>query len=174
LRADLSHTAETWRRFMLAVRPPATSPRGSAASLTVSIRAYVAGLFRDGPVPPLTVAVHPALRLDWATEALVLRVLQEGIDRARRRGVVAGLHVAVAPGGRGLQVHLSTVGPGCNGGDDGLDGLRTLVGVVDGTVAVESAGTGQDVLVADLGVMGATRARTPHLRVVPGEPRSTR
>ena len=71
-------------------------------------------------------------------------------------------------------MHLSTVGPHRKGRDDDLDGLRTLVAVVDGTVAVEAAGAGQDVLVADLGAMGRAPVDAAHLRIVRDEPRSTR
>ena len=81
---------------MLAVRPSYLATQSSAERLSVATRAAVVGAAGDGAMPALTVAIDDDLQLDWATEAIVLRILQEAVTHRDGRHVTC-LDVAVTP-----------------------------------------------------------------------------
>ena len=95
VRDELGKQAESLRQLMLAVQPlgrrPAERARCRARGLTAPIEAYVDGLYGDRRGPCLTVNVEDDLVLDWPTETLVMRIVQEAVSNvlAPRRRIAA-------------------------------------------------------------------------------------
>ena len=84
MRDDLRDQAESLRQLMLAVRPLEVD-RPRSTSLATPIHAYVDGLYGDARPP----ALHGQRRaddlvLDWTTETLVLRIVQEAVRNVWR------------------------------------------------------------------------------------------
>jgi hypothetical protein len=168
VQADLSRAAETWRELMLVVRPPDMSRAGSAERLEIATRALVMSLV-DAPVPTVTTDVDERLHLDWATEAIVLRILQEAVVHAHDQRRVTALHLTVAPTATGLQVELSAEGverdPGAADTGVDLETVRSFVALGHGELTVERSPTSLAVA-ACLGHLGPLPTRSPRLRVV--------
>jgi hypothetical protein len=131
------------------------------------VRAHVLGALGDDPPPDLAVDVDDRLQLDWATEALVLRIAQEAIAALRRRRLLRQLRLTVTPGTAGLHLRIAAEGPGRGPAVDGLEGLRAFVDLGNGDVAVDESSPGRTELVVDLRQLGARPAAAPCLRVVP-------
>lgn len=149
LRDDLGRRADSLRRVALAVKP--LSPLdGPSQGLAATIRAYVENLHSDGPRPTLTVEVDPALVLDWTTEAIVVRILQEATNNVWRHADADALLVAVRAEDRALVVEVADDG---RGHDDlpidgrGIATMRSMAGFLGGELQLVSAvGRGTRVL----------------------------
>jgi hypothetical protein len=72
---------------MLAVQPLAAErpDQRPARGLSAAIRAYMDNLYGDRRVPCLTVTVDETLVLDWSTETIVLRIVQEAVTMCWRK-----------------------------------------------------------------------------------------
>jgi hypothetical protein len=169
VQADLSRDAEAWRELMLAVRPSYLATQSSAERLSVATRAAVVGAAGDGAMPALTVAIDDDLQLDWATEAVVLRILQEAVTHASDGRHVTCLDVAVTPTTTGLRIDLAADGVeqplGPRDPDDALAMIRSFVALGAGELVVDRTETSITVG-AVLGHLGPRQQRPPQLRVV--------
>ena len=165
VRDELGKQAESLRRLMLAVQPPPMAqPR--PGTLATPIRAYVDGLYGDQVAPRLDVAVDDDIVLDWATETVVLRIVQEAVHNAWRHSGATGLEVGVATEGRTIVVRVADDGVGFAPGDapfeSGIGVMRSLAGLGNGTVDIDSAPGGGTRVTARLGPAGdAPVAPTP-------------
>jgi hypothetical protein len=174
VRADLSRAAERWREFMLAVRPLESETSGQAASLRIAIVAHVLAVTDEEIAPALTVEVDSSLHLDWATEALVLRIVQQAVIHLDRGRLVTRVAVGIAADPEGFEVRVSAEGAERPAGPEGRDGapgrdvdtVASFVALVDGELHVERSAT-ETVLVVGLRRFGPVRHRPPRLRVVP-------
>jgi signal transduction histidine kinase len=161
VRDDLSRQAEALRQLMLAVGPLEASDTRSE-SLQVPIQAYVDSLFGDGEAPALHVKVAPNLVLDWITETIVLRIVQEALrnvwrhSEARRVDVALGIvdalvDVRVADDGVGFDPQAGLY-------ESGIAAMRSFAAFANGSVQVDSRPGGGTVVRARLGAVGGRDA----------------
>ena len=164
LRAELGRNADALRDLVRAVMP-IEHEAGSARSLTTSIRAFVDSLYGNGAAPMLVLDVADDLHLDWATEAVVARILQEAIANVWRHADAATLTVEVAAAdgdvvvvvvddGRGFDPAVAVAG-------GGLDAIRTFVDLGHGHIDVASAPGAGATVRARLGPLGVTDRPAP-------------
>ena len=166
-RDDLQRQAEALRQLMLAVRPIG-SPVDAGRPLTATVRAYVDSLYDTGRAPVVVVDLAEDLALDWTTETVVLRILQEALANVWRHAEARAVAVTVRPhdelGGVEVRVRDDGIGfdPDAVLFASGLASMRTFAAFADGQVHLESQpGAGTEV-VAVLG-LGASVDGTPHL-----------
>jgi signal transduction histidine kinase len=155
VRDDLARHADSLRHLMLAIRPIAPV-ENDEQSLAAPIRAYVDNLYGDRMAPRLRVTVAGGLVLDWVTETIALRIVQEALRNVWRHSDATNVDVTVgtAPSGT-VEVRVVDDGIGFDPTDtifeSGIGAMRSFAEVVGGRVQVDSArGVGTSV-VATLG-----------------------
>lgn len=180
VRDELGKQAESLRRLMLAVQPLRLD-RPRSGSLSAPIRAYIDGLYGDRAAPVPVVTVDDDLVLDWATETVVLRIVQEAVSNVWRHSRASRLEVAIGADGPAVVVRVSDDGvgfvPETSLFESGIGVMRSLAALGNGILEVDSApGTGTRVT-ARLGSAPETTAgaapagaappaERPRLRVV--------
>jgi signal transduction histidine kinase len=169
MRADLARQVDELRQVAVAVEP---LPRagGAANRLAALVKAYVENLYGDAPRPELTVDVSPGLSLDWTTEAVVLRIIQEATHNAWRHSGAGRLAVSITSSDHRLTVEVADDGVGMGEAvpGRGVESMRTVAGFIDGRLSITSApGQGTTVRAAvEVAPPSPTRRRTDHLRLV--------
>ena len=158
VRDDMSRQAEALRQLMLAVGPlDAGRPRSPRSeSLQVPIQAYVDSLYGDDPAPRLTVDVDADLVLDWITETIVLRIIQEAVRNVWRHSGASRLDVSLDVVDALFEVRIADDGAGFDPRtvlyESGIAAMRSFAAFTNGSVDVDSTpGTGT-VVRARLGV----------------------
>jgi len=141
LRDDLAEQAESLRQLMLAVRPlEAQGPR--ASRLRSPIEAYVDSLRGDASRPHLRVEVDERLHLDWTTEAIALRIVQEAIGNAWRHAGADEIAVSFAVVDNVLEVGISDDGIGFEPDavlvESGLATMRAFSALGSADLTIES------------------------------------
>ncbi len=168
MRADLARQVDELREMAVAIQP---LPRagGGAHRLAALVRAYVENLYGDAPRPLLVVDVSPDLALDWTTEAVVLRIVQEATHNAWRHAQATRLTVSITTSSHRLAVEVidDGVGIGAVRPGRGIESMRTVAGFIGGRLTIVGApGRGTTVRAAvDVTPPSPTR-RTGHLRLV--------
>lgn len=159
VRDDLARHADSLRHLMLAIKP--IEPGGSGAqTLTAPIHAYVDSLYGDRAAPTVRVEVADGLVLDWISETIALRIIQEALRNVWRHSQARRVDVTIAARGDGLvEVRVTDDGVGFDPVhtlfESGIAAMRSFAGAVDGRVTlVSSPGAGTSV-VATLGRTGA-------------------
>lgn len=158
VRDELRAQAESLRRLMLAVQPLGAD-RPLSPGLAAPIRAYLDALYGDGPAPEVTVAVDEDLVLDWTTETLVLRIVQEALRNVWRHS--GARHVEVDLGLDGGAVALRVADDGVGFAPDrllfssGIAAMRSFAELAQGTLRVDSHPGGGTRVVARLGAPAA-------------------
>lgn len=168
MRADLARQVDELRQVAAAVEP---LPRagGGANRLAALVRAYVGNLYGDGPGPRLTVEVSPDLWLDWTTEAIVLRIVQEAAHNAWRHADASTLTVTIVASAHRLAVEVTDDGRGIDGAPPGrgIESMRTVAGFIDGRLTITGAPGGGTTVRAVVDVAPPTPSRRrPTLRLV--------
>ncbi|HKY65892.1 MAG TPA: ATP-binding protein, partial [Acidimicrobiales bacterium] len=143
LRDDLAEQAESLRHLMLAVRPlEAGGAPSQARRLTSPIRAYVDSLYGDAGPPRLRVDIDDDVQLDWTTETVVLRVVQEAIGNVRRHAGAGEIAVSlvVDDGALALAVVDDGVGfdPATVAVESGLTTMRSFAALAGAALTVEA------------------------------------
>jgi signal transduction histidine kinase len=179
VRDELGKQAESLRQLMLAVQPLAADRPGSAPSrgLTAPIQAYVDGLYGDRRGPCLTVNVDDALMLDWPTEAIVLRIVQEAVSNVWRHASASQLIVTIRSVAGVVEVKVADDGSGFDPGgtlfESGIDVMRSCTALGAGTLRIDSAPGQGTRVVARLGATdedgGGPPAPVVRLRLVGDE-----
>ncbi len=176
VRDELGKQAESLRRLMLAVQPLQVD-QPEPRSLATPIRAYVDGLYGDRAAPVPTVTVDEDLVLDWATETVVLRIVQEAVSNVWRHSRATQLDIAIGAEGGTVVVRIADDGVGYDPGatlfESGIGVMRSLASLGNGTLDIDSAAGRGTRITARLGgtraapepVADAPAAR-PRLRVV--------
>ena len=142
VRDDLRDQAESLRQLMLAVRPLEVD-RPRSTSLATPIRAYVDGLYRDGRPPAQQVTVADDVVLDWTTETLVLRIVQEAVRNVWRHSRAGRVDVTVRGEGPVVEVCVADDGVGFDPDavlfESGIAAMRSFAALGQGSLRVESA-----------------------------------
>jgi two-component sensor histidine kinase len=167
MRADLARQVDELRQLAVAVEP---LPRagGGANRLAALVRAYVENLYGDQARPELTVEVSPDLSLDWTTEAIVLRIVQEATHNAWRHAQATRLSVSIVSSAHRLAIEVADDGVGIDGIEPGrgIESMRTVAGFIDGDLTIVGA-PGQGTTVrAVVEVAPPTPSRRATLRLV--------
>jgi signal transduction histidine kinase len=176
VRDDLARHAESLRSLMLAIKP--LEPGGSGTqALAAPVRAFVDSLYGDRPAPAVRVEVADGLVLDWISETVALRIIQEALRNVWRHSDAARVDVTIALTGSGLvEVRVADDGVGFDPVqtlfESGIAAMRSFAGAVDGRVTIDSApGRGTSVI-ATLGRTGtddAAAAPAPEPRLDGGD-----
>ncbi len=177
MRDELGKQAESLRQLMLAVQPLAADGKDQrpALGLSAAIRAYVDSLYGDGRKPCLTVDVDGALVLPWATETIVLRIVQEAVSNVRRHSRASQVAVTIRADGGVVEVTVADDGRGFDVGatlfESGIEVMRSCAGLADGSLVIDSAPDRGTRVTARLGSEQVvpedeTEARVVRLRLV--------
>jgi signal transduction histidine kinase len=168
VRDDLAEQVEALRHLMLAVKP-LEADRNGGRDLSAPIQAYLDNLYGDRPAPLLIVDSAPDLYLDWSTETIALRIVQEALRNVWRHSEANSVRVTLgfAHGAAMLEVVDDGVGfDGAQPPGAGIAAMRVFAQVVDGSIEVESTRHVGTTVTARLG--GASAPDLPHpLRLIP-------
>jgi signal transduction histidine kinase len=142
MRDELGRQAESLRQLMLAMQPLEVD-RPRSGSLSVPIRAYIDGLYTDRRPPEHLVVVDDSLVLDWTTEAVVLRIVQEAVRNVRRHSRATSLEVHIGARDGVVEVEVVDDGVGFEpaGGlqASGIRAMRSFAALTGGTIEIDSA-----------------------------------
>jgi signal transduction histidine kinase len=151
IRDDLARQAESLRRLMMAIQPIEPTS-GDPGSLRVPISAHVDGLYGNHPSPALIIDVDDDLHLDWTTETVALRIVQEALANVARHAQASCIRIALAATDEGVVVVVADDGIGFDPSttmfESGIATMRSFAAFTGGDVAIESApGAGTTVTV---------------------------
>ena len=171
VRHDLAHHADSLRDLMLAIQP-FEADRSGTRTLSAPIRAYLDSLYGDMPAPRLTVTTSDDIFLDWTTETILLRVVQEALRNVWRHSDATNVDVAIEANAGATATTLRVRDDG--GGYDpaqveesGIATMRAFAAVVDGSIHVESGPGRGTTVVARLGATSESHDDARLLRLVP-------
>jgi signal transduction histidine kinase len=175
VRDELRSQAESLRQLMMAVRPlGADRPRSQ--SLSTPIHAYVDGLYGDGRAPRRVVSVHDDVELDWTTETVVLRIVQEAVRNVWRHSRASSVEVTVRAEGPLVAVTIADDGVGFDPSrllfESGIGAMRSFAALSQGTLEIDSAPGRGTRVTARLGGLDVARPGdeelppSPQLRLV--------
>jgi signal transduction histidine kinase len=171
VRDDLARHADSLRELLLAIAPldraaaPGGAPAGRAASGTAAdddlpglgalVRAYLDNLYGDRPAPHLRVSIAGRLVLDWTTETIALRIVQEALRNVRRHSEATNVDVMIDTVADGVEVHVVDDGVGFDPQatlfESGIAAMREFAALTGGTIAVASAPGAGTTVTARLG-----------------------
>lgn len=186
VRDELRQQAESLRRLMLAVQPLEVD-RPRSQSLRAPIQAYVDGLFGDGPTPALMVTVAEDVMLDWSTETVVLRIVQEAVRNVWRHSEASLVEITVRVDGHVVEAVVADDGVGFDPSrvmfESGIASMRSFAVLGQGTLTVDSAPGRGTRVTARLGALDPDPqaaadppddvvAARPRLRLLRSEPES--
>ena len=140
---DLAGQAEALRQLMLAVRPlSAPGPRTQATRLASPIRAYVDSVSGDSSYPALDIVVDDDVHVDWTTETILLRIVQEAVGNTLRHANARTLRVAITADDGLLEVRVVDDGDGFDPAavrhESGLATMRNFAALAGADLHVES------------------------------------
>jgi signal transduction histidine kinase len=184
VRRELAQQVEALRQLALATRPlGADGP--PPPTLAAPIQAYIDNVYADAAPPRLVVTVDPDLSLDWVTETVAYRVIQEALSNVRRHSEAGLVEVDLRVAGTAVELQVRDDGLGFDRDallfESGIATMRTFAELSGGELTIESApGVGTVVrallrTVPDAPSDESDTAGTheSHLRVVPDVDRSS-
>lgn len=154
VRDDLARQADSLRRLMLAVKPLEVA-RPGPQRLTAPIGAYIDSLYGDHPTPVVHISIDEDLALDWTTETIVFRIVQEALRNVRAHAEARRIDVRVVCAGSALEVHVDDDGIGFDPDatlfESGIATMRQFAAFNDGAVHITSRRGHGTAVVARLG-----------------------
>jgi signal transduction histidine kinase len=160
VRDDLARHADSLRQLMLAIQPLESSDRGSP-TLAAPIHAYLDNLYGDRRAPRLTVRVQDGLVLDWITETIALRIVQEAVRNVWRHSGAHRVEVSIATvrdetaAVDPIEVRVADDGVGFHPAatlfESGIAAMREFAAVLGGSATVTSAPGAGTIVTARLG-----------------------
>jgi signal transduction histidine kinase len=177
VRRELAQQVEALRQLALATRPlGADGP--PPPTLAAPIQAYIDNVYADAAPPRHVVTVDPDLDLDWVTETVAYRVIQEALSNVRRHSEARLVEVHLRVAGTAVEVQVRDDGVGFDPDallfESGIATMRTFAELSGGELTIDSApgeGTAVRALlrtVPDAPAPESDAARSRgHLRVVP-------
>lgn len=170
VQEGLGGQAEALRRLMLAIKPLESTGAGPNR-LAAPIAAYVDNLYGDQPKPVLIIDVDPDLELDWMTEAVVSRILQEALRNVWGHSGATHVSVSVRLEGESPVVRVADDGRGFDRSsllfESGLSMIESFATMCAGSLGVRSSPGSGTKLTANLGQRfgrrhdGISRAHEP-------------
>jgi signal transduction histidine kinase len=154
VRDDLALQAESLRQLMLAIQP-IDSVRPAAQSLGVPISAYVDSIYGDAPAPAFDLTVDDGLAMDWTTETIAFRIVQEALRNACTHANARRIAVSIAAVDDVIEVRVEDDGDGFDPDtalfESGIATMRSFAALSGGHITVRSARGAGTVVVARLG-----------------------
>lgn len=186
VRKDLERQADELQELMLAVRPLDANHDG-ASDLRSTVIAYMTSLYADAAVPKIDVRIDGDLEMDWTTETILMRILQEALRNVAKHAHAAHVIVSIDVEEAGVVLRVIDDGVGFDPKrllfESGNDYMRNFAAHVGGHVFIESEPGNGTTLRAVLGVAGVPRggdqpplrdtnasSRRGHLRLVTTDP----
>lgn len=173
VKRDLAQQAESLRQLMMAVRPLGIESPG-VVNLEAVIRAYLGSLYGDARRPELEVTLDERLELDWITETVVLRILQEALRNVRHHSNARRVDVSLQAEDHTVTLRVTDDGVGFDTeqepGRTGLDTMRSFAVFADGALEIQSAPREGTTVTARLHT-GEPAGPTPSSTDQPGEVR---
>lgn len=168
VRDQLARHAESTRRLMVAIRPVDHEPRRSER-LRAPIVAFVDSLYGSTRKPRLSVEVSEELELDWTTETIVLRIVQEAVRNVRDHAGATSIrvHVGLVEVARRSRIEIRVVDDGIGSPAveselcSGTRSMRAFAQFLGGDVEIECPPDGGTVVVATVGAEPAALAPEP-------------
>jgi signal transduction histidine kinase len=147
VRDDLARHADSLRQLLLAIAPLDRAAAGNAEAdapgLGALVRAYLDNLYGDRPAPRLRMSIAGRLVLDWTTETIALRIIQEAMRNVRRHSQATSVDVMIDSAGDVIQVHVVDDGvgfdPDANLFESGIAAMREFAALTGGTIDIASA-----------------------------------
>lgn len=149
VRDDLARHADSLRQLLLAIAPLDRSAGGTsdaeadAPGLGALVRAYLDNLYGDRPAPCLRMSIAGRLVLDWTTETIALRIVQEALRNVRRHSHASSVDVMIDAAGDVILVHVVDDGVGFDAGanlfESGIAAMREFAALTGGTISIASA-----------------------------------
>lgn len=151
----MGHQAEALRELMLAVTPIEVGTSGPNR-LATPAAAYLHSLYGDVPVPALIVQADDDLELDWTTETIVFRILQEAFRNVWAHSGAKTVRVELRlSGDLTPELRIEDDGSGFDPStamyESGIAVMRTFASLTDGEVEIVSAPGHGTSIVARLG-----------------------
>ncbi len=152
VREELADQAESFRQLMLAIRPlEGTGP--APRRLSAPIAAYLDGLYGDAPAPVLVIDLDPDVELDWTTETVTFRILQEALRNVWAHADATHVRIALGLEDDRLVLRVEDDGRGFDPDallfESGLATMRSFTDLHGGSLVVTSApGAGTSVVAA--------------------------
>jgi signal transduction histidine kinase len=154
VRDDLARHADSLRQLMLTIKPLETAGPGSR-TLEAPVRAYLDSLYGDGRVPDLTFSMQDGLVLDWISETIAMRIVQEAVRNVWRHSGAGEVDVAFTMVDGAVQVRVADDGVGFDPHgllfESGIGAMRGFAAVTGGEVEVASARGAGTTVTARLG-----------------------
>ena len=154
VRDDLARHADSLRQLLLAIAPldrGATTDGAAAArdgaeeglpGLGALVRGYLDSLYGDRPAPLLRVSIAGRIVLDWTTETIALRIVQEALGNVHRHSHARNVDVMIDTVGDGVDVHVVDDGVGFDPEgtlfESGIAAMREFAALAGGTIEVAS------------------------------------
>ncbi|HEY8523607.1 MAG TPA: ATP-binding protein [Acidimicrobiales bacterium] len=164
VRDDLARHADSLRHLMLAIQPLESegAGEGGSDSLAAPIHAYLDSLYGDRRAPRLTVEVQDGVVLDWMTETIALRIIQEAVRNVWRHSEADNVDVWIGQVDGAVELRITDDGVGFDPDaalfESGIGAMRSFAAVLGGRAAVTSApGEGTTVTAR----LGAARPAAP-------------
>jgi signal transduction histidine kinase len=169
VRDSLAEYADSLRELMRAIEPLPADRRGTR-NLAVPIHGYLDNVYGDRPSPQLTVTTADEIFLDWPTETILLRIVQEAIRNVRRDGDATRLDIVVDVDDDIVTLRISDDGavfdPEASPFATGIAAMRAYAAVVDGAVSVDTTLSQGTTITAQLGPPPSIPRPRRRLRVV--------
>jgi signal transduction histidine kinase len=142
IRHDLLRQTEDLRRLMLAIKPLEANAIGPR-NLEAPLRAHLDSLYGDATPPALAVDIRGTRPLDWITETVLLRIVQEALQNIWSHARAKHVAVAIEAVEGGLRLEVVDDGVGFAPERvlvlSGIATMRSFASFLDGTVDIDSA-----------------------------------
>jgi signal transduction histidine kinase len=142
LRESLGRQSDELRRIAIAIKPlRGMDEARSAPPLAAPVRAYLERLYGDGPRPDITVNVDPDLALDWTSETMLLRIVQEATHNVWHHAHASSVRVSITAEDDLLELEVADDGLGFDPAVSGrgIASMRAMAKFIGGGLSIASA-----------------------------------
>jgi signal transduction histidine kinase len=142
LRESLGRQSDELRRIAIAIKPMrGLDEMRSTPPLAAPVRAYLERLYGDGPRPEIEVNVDPELALDWTSETILLRIVQEAIHNVWRHARATSVRVCITAEDELLELEVADDGAGFDPAVSGrgIASMWAMAKFIGGDLSVASA-----------------------------------
>ncbi|HEY3139899.1 MAG TPA: ATP-binding protein [Acidimicrobiales bacterium] len=157
VRDNIARQAASRRELMLAIKPVEKDRNSTTRTLAAPIRAYLETLYEDHPAPRLVLRMDPDpdFALDWSTETIVLRIVQEALCNVWRHSEATEVDITVdiLSGTISLSITDNGIGfdPAATVYGSGVTAMRAIAALLGGGIDIDSAPGAGTTIVARLG-----------------------
>jgi signal transduction histidine kinase len=169
LRESLGRQSDELRRIAIAIKPlRGLDETRAAPPLAAPVRAYLERLYGDGLRPEIRVNVDPELALDWTSETILLRIVQEAIHNVWRHAQATSVRVSITAEDELLELEVADNGVGFDPAvaGRGIASMRAMAKFIGGGLSIASAPGKGTIVRAVSAFAPLPHLSKPHLRLV--------